>query len=164
MSAVVAVISDTGPLSYLHRLGRLDLLPTFWGRILISPAVVTEVNNGRRFGHDLPDVPRLGWIEIRSPPADALKGIVGLDAGETEAIALATTLTDAVVLLDDGPARQRATALGLRIMGTVGVLLLAKERGLVERVAPDLDRLSAFGFRLAAAVRIDALRRAGEME
>jgi predicted nucleic acid-binding protein len=164
MSATVVVISDTGPLSYLHRLRRLDLLPTLFGRILVPPAVVAELNAGHRLGYDLPDVAGLSWIEIRPPPADALRGIVGLDAGETEAVALATTLADVVVLLDDGPARQRATRLGLRITGTVGVLLLAKERSLIDRVAPELDRLSTFGFRLAVAVRDAALRRAGEME
>jgi hypothetical protein len=164
MSTAAVVISDTGPLSYLHRLGRLDLLPTLFGRILVPPAVVAELNVGHRLGYDLPDVAGLGWIEIQGPPAHALRGIDGLDAGETEAIALATTLSNAFVLLDDGPARLCATKLGLRITGTVGILLLAKERSLVDRVAPELDRLSTFGFRLAAVVRNAALRRAGEME
>lgn len=79
-------------------------------------------------------------------------------------VALATTLPDAVVLLDDGAARERATRLGLRITGTVGILLVAKERSLVDTLAPELDRLSTFGFRLAAPVRLAALRRAGELE
>jgi hypothetical protein len=164
MSPTAAVISDTGPLSYLHRLGRLELLRILFGQILVPPAVVAELNAGHRLGRDLPDVARLDWIEIRTPPAEALRGIDGLGAGETEAIALATTLIDAVVLLDDGAARERATRLGLRITGTVGILLVAKERSLVDKLAPELDRLSTFGFRLAAAVRIAALRRAGEME
>ena len=162
MSAA-AVISDTGPLSYLHRLGLLTLLPTLFGRILAPPAVVAELNAGHRLGRDLPDVAALDWIEIRTPSAEALRGIDGLGAGETEALALALALGDAIVLLDDGAARGHATRLGLRITGTVGLLLLAKERSLIVRLAPELDRLSTFGFRLADPVRVAALRRAGEL-
>jgi predicted nucleic acid-binding protein len=164
MTAAAVMISDTGPLSYLHRLGRLDLLQVLYGRILVPPSVVAELNAGHRLGRDLPDVATLDWIEIRTPPADALRGIDGLGAGETEVIALATTLKDAVVLLDDGAARERAARLCLRITGTVGILLIAKERSLVDRIAPELDRLLMFGFRLADPVRMAVLRRAGEME
>jgi len=47
MTAAAVVISDTGPLSYLHRLGRLDLLRVLYGRILVPPSVVAELNAGQ---------------------------------------------------------------------------------------------------------------------
>lgn len=67
MSVAVAVISDTGPLSYLHRLGRIELLRCLYGRIIVPPAVVTELGAGHRLGKDLPDVAALSWIEVRVP-------------------------------------------------------------------------------------------------
>jgi uncharacterized protein len=163
MTGVVPVISDTGPLSYLHKLGRLDLLRQLYGRILVPPAVVAELGVGHRLGKDLPDVAALAWIELRAPPADRLTEIEGLGAGETEGIALGRALAGALLLIDDAEARRVAVAFGLRVTGTVGVLIVAKERGFVDRIAPELDRLSTFGFRLAPPVRLAALRRAGEV-
>ncbi len=78
MTALLPVISDTGPLSYLHKLGRLDLLRELYGRILLPPAVVAELGVGHRLGKDLPDVAALAWIDLRAPPADSLEGIEGL--------------------------------------------------------------------------------------
>jgi hypothetical protein len=105
MTTFVPVISDTGPVSYLYRLGRLGLLRSLFGRVIVPPAVVAELNKGLRLGIDLPDIATLDWMEVRVPPAHALRGIDGLGAGETEAIALARTLPDALLLLDDGQAR-----------------------------------------------------------
>jgi predicted nucleic acid-binding protein len=164
MNALTAVISDTGPLSYLYRLGRLDLLPLFYGRVIVPPAVVAEINRGIRLGRSLPDVAALEWTDVRSPPAAFLLGVDGLGPGETEAIALGRALSNALLLMDDGLARQVASSFGLRVSGTVGVLLLAKQRALIERIAPELDRLATFGFRLAERVRREVLVRAGEAE
>mgnify|MGYP000925306766 CR=1 FL=1 len=164
MTALVPVISDTGPLSYLYRLGRLDLLRQLYGRILVPPAVVAELGVGHRLGKDLPDVAALEWMELRAPPADSLKEITGLGAGETEGIALGRALPGALLLIDDAEARRVAVGFGLRVTGTVGVLILAKDRRRIEQVAPELDRLSTFGFRLAPHVRAAALRRAAEAD
>jgi len=164
VSAKGAVISDTGPLSYLHRLGRIELLRTLYGRIIVPPAVVAELGAGHRLGKDLPDVAALSWIEVRVPAASSLAGLDSLGPGEAEGIALARTLPGALLILDDAEARRAAAAGGLRVTGTIGVLLVAKERGLVERIELELTRLRAFGFRLAEAVRLDVLRRAGELE
>ncbi|WP_437929261.1 DUF3368 domain-containing protein [Sorangium sp. So ce291] len=164
MTHPVAVISDTGPLSYLHRLGHLGILQQLYRQVLVPPAVVAELNAGLRLGRDLPDVTTLDWIELRSPPAHALQGIDGLGAGETEGIALSRSLAGSLVLLDDGYARKVAASLGLQLTGTVGVLLVAKERGLLGRVGPELERLQTFGFRLAAPVWRAVLERAGETD
>jgi uncharacterized protein len=160
----IAVISDTGPLSYLHRLQHLDILRQLYGRVLVPPAVVAELNRGLRLGKDLPDVTTLDWIDLRSPPAHALQGMDGLGAGEIEGIALARVMKGSLLILDDAQARRFAASLGLQLTGTVGVLLVAKERALLARVGPELDRLQAFGFRLAPAVRRTVLELAGEID
>lgn len=161
MSAAT-VISDTGPLSYMFRLGRLDVLRQLYDRVIAPPAVVAELNRGIRMRRALPDVATIDWIEMRAPPGALLLGMDALGPGETEVIALGRSSPGSLLLIDDGAARQVASSLGLKISGTVGVLLVARQRGLIDRVAPELDRLSTFGFRLAEDVRRKVLASAGE--
>ena len=87
-----------------------------------------------------------------------------LGAGEREAIALALEIDARRVLLDDGPARRLAIRLGLPVMGTGGVLVVAKQRGILPVVRPVLDELLATGFRLRWDVRARVLADAGEGE
>ena len=86
-----------------------------------------------------------------------------LGRGEAETIALGMKRPDALLVVDDRAARGAATAARLDVIGTVGVLLLAKERGLVETVGLVLDELTELGFRLSDRVRREALGRAGEV-
>jgi predicted nucleic acid-binding protein len=58
-------ICDTSPIQYLHQLGLLHLLPEFYSRIVVPPAVVDELDRGRAIGIDLPDVRALRWMKIR---------------------------------------------------------------------------------------------------
>jgi len=78
-------------------------------------------------------------------------------------IALAGSLEDPLLILDDLAARRHAKLLGLRITGTLGVLLKAKKSKILESVSPALDRIENAGFRLAANTRRDFLEMAGEM-
>ena len=86
-----------------------------------------------------------------------------LGDGEKEVLALGRELSDALLLLDDRDARRHAHALELEISGTLGVLLLAKERGILDAVRPVLDRLQALRFRLDARTRQSVLELAGEV-
>ena len=62
------VFANTTPLQYLHRLGRLDWLREFYGRIVVPVAVATELEAGRRLGARVPELPVFPWIEIRRAP------------------------------------------------------------------------------------------------
>lgn len=86
-----------------------------------------------------------------------------LDPGEATTLAAAAPLgAGCLVLLDDPPARQRARALGLRIAGTAGVLLIAKQRGLIPAVRPLIEALMNADFRLSAEVVATVLEDADE--
>ena len=87
-----------------------------------------------------------------------------LDMGESAAIALAMELGDALVILDDKKARRIGRQMGLRVVGTLGVLLRAKQSGAVPAVGPVLAALQQRGFRLTPALYQEALRLAGESE
>jgi uncharacterized protein len=148
-------VVDASALIVLEKIGQLELLPALYAPVLAPPVVVQE------FGTAPP------WLIVVAPTAlspleaDVLRPVAG--RGEAEAIALARERSVAVVL-DDRQARGVARRLGVPLLGTVGVLLRAKRAALVPAVAPLLEALDAAGFRLGPAVRVEALRLAGEAE
>jgi predicted nucleic acid-binding protein len=88
--------------------------------------------------------------------------VTNIGSGETEVLMLALESREAVVALDDAPARRVAETLGLRLTGTLGLLLDAKRAGLIPTVGPLLDQLQALRFRVAPDTRIAVLKLAGE--
>ena len=156
-------ICDTSPLQYLHQLGVLHILPTLTERVIVPPAVVDELAAGRSLGLDLPNLAKLSWVAVRDPvSAAALPLVAELGPGEAEVLMLALELPDTVVILDDGLARRVAHTLNLRLTGTLGLLIDAKQSGLIPRLEPFLDRLDALRFRVAKHTRDAVLRLAGE--
>ena len=75
---------------------------------------------------------------------------------------LAMELSDAVVIMDDALARKNAEFLGIRVTGTLGLLLDAKRAGLIDELLPILAQLQALNFRLAPHTREAVLKMAGE--
>jgi len=156
-------ISNTSPLLYLHRIGALDWLPRLFDRVLVPGAVVEELEAGQRRGYDAPGARCLEWAQVVEPrctPSEWLASDLG--AGELAVLALALENPTYTVLLDDALARRTAHAAGLTVMGTLGILLEAKSRGLIPSVAPWLDRLESAGMWLSLSLRQRILRLAGE--
>lgn len=157
------IICNTSPLQYLHQLGLLDVVSAIVGQLTIPPAVVAEIEHGKARGVDLPDLHKLDWVLIRTPQSrTSVPLVTDLGPGETEVLMLALEAPEAIVVLDDALARQLAEALGLRLTGTLGLLLDAKQAGLVPALAPLLDQLQALRFRLAPQTRTAVLKLAGE--
>lgn len=157
------VICNTSPLQYLHQLRLLTIIPSLVGTVLIPPAVDAELAAGRRLGLDLPIPADLEWISIREPSRSSARPVpAGLGDGETEVLALAVESGDAVVILDDLLARRAAHGLGLRLTGTLGLLLDAKRAGHIERIEPVLDTLQRLRFRLSPQTRSTVLKLASE--
>ena len=158
------VICNTSPLQYLHQLGRLELLPLLAGRVVVPPAVIDELAVGKANGVAVPEPLTLDWITVRQPNSIAVLPLaVDLGSGEAAVLALALETPDAVVIIDDALARRRAELLGIRLTGTLGILLDAKRAGLVDAVAPLLDGLQQLRFRLSSSTRADVLKLAGEI-
>ncbi|MEK7414236.1 MAG: DUF3368 domain-containing protein [Planctomycetota bacterium] len=154
------VIADTSPLLYLHRAHILHLLPSLYGHILVPPAVVAEIEAGQRGGFDIPHLPSLAWVEVRQPRS-VLPEHPKLHPGEREAIALALE-TGLRVLIDDQAGRVYLHERHHPFVGTLGVVVEAKRRGLIDRVAPYLDVIIEHGFWVDDAVRRRVLVLAGE--
>lgn len=85
---------------------------------------------------------------------DEIKVITGLGPGEAQVLALALEEPGSLVILDDGFARAEARARHIRLTGTAGVLLKAKQEGYIPAIAPLLDRLRQFGFRLSTTTNL----------
>lgn len=145
------VVADSTCLIGLERIARLDLLPVLFDPVLIPPVVERE------FGHPL------GWLGVEAPANRALVTSLRIlvDDGEAEAIALAYE-RECRIILDDRHARSVARSMGMPIIGTAGVLIKAKQRGVISSLRPLLDELSEKGFRLSRDLREQALRLAGE--
>lgn len=157
------VVSNSSPVQYLYQADALDLLPSLFGQICVPEAVVAELAEGRRQGVSLPVLEDLSWLQVRMVRDRTLLPLVThLGDGEKEVLALGLELSDALLLLDDRDARRHARSLELELSGTLGVLLLAKERGLLDAVQPVLDRLQALQFRLDARTRQVVLKLASE--
>lgn len=161
MTSVRIVVADAGPLIALGRLDALYLLPALFDEILVTVTVLAECSarpgfiDAQRIGLAV----QAGWLK---PCADQYEGQGGrLDPGEASAIAHALEI-DAGLLLDDRAAVVYARALGLRVIGTLGLLVLAKRRGLIDCVAPLISQLQAGGHYLGANAVQAALRAANE--
>ena len=158
------VICNTSPIQYLYQADVLELLPALTGQVYIPEAVVAELEEGQRRNVLLPALEDLSWLVVR-PVRDRtlLPLVTHLGDGEKEVLALGLETQDPLLLLDDRDARRYARTLGLEITGTLGLLLRAKERGILNAVQPVLDRLQSLRFRLDVRTRQMVLKRAGEM-
>jgi uncharacterized protein len=158
------VVSNTSPLQYLHQLSLLELLPRLVGGVLVPPAVLEELEAGRRLGINVPDLSACPWVEVRRPAAKRIAVFpYDLGAGESESLHLALEMPNSVVLLDDGLARRTAEMLKLRFTGTLGILLDAKRVGMIPRLSPFVVQLEELGFRLSARTKEAVLRLAKEL-
>ena len=159
------VVSNTTPIVKLAAVGHLDLLQQLYGALLIPPAVYHEIVV---VGAGLPgalEVQTLPWFQQRPvTPSGLLTRLqLELDAGEAEAVALADEIKADLTLLDERRARRIASQLGLSHVGVLGMLIEAKQRGLIAAVRPVLDDLIAIaGFWVARPLCDQILRAAGE--
>ncbi|MCI0475160.1 MAG: DUF3368 domain-containing protein [Anaerolineales bacterium] len=154
------VVSNTGPLIALAQIDQFDLLRRLFGDILIPPAVRAEIQDET----SATALTAAAWITIQ-PVRNILAAQLlqeELNAGESEAILLTQETGAALILLDDRAAARKARALGLRVMGTLGVLLLGKRANHLSALKPLLDELRERDFRMSAALYAQVLRDAGE--
>lgn len=161
----MTVVSNTTPLIGLAIINRFDLLHQIFGQIYISQAVYDEaVVYGYEKGGAKREIIAAEWITV-VPVKDKLAVEVlldELDLGEAETIVLAREVAAQWVLMDEKKGRRKLDELGLDKIGTVGVLLRAKELGLLSVIEPELEQLRWQGFRINQNFFRASLRQAGE--
>ncbi len=150
-------VCNTGPLIALAKLNRLSLLQNVEGeRILIPPMIQKEL-----WGKIGPEAPLIeaalnSFIQV-VPPGQTRQHVematADLDDGERDVITLGTSLqAEVVVLMDDQAGRRVAQELSLPVLGTAGLLLLAKQKGFVTEVVPLLEAVRHQGYWLSDAL------------
>ncbi|MFO1431351.1 MAG: DUF3368 domain-containing protein [Candidatus Competibacteraceae bacterium] len=124
------VFSNTTPLIALSSIDRLELLQRLFDRVHIVTEVVEECLAGGPIA--VPDLRRLDWIEIVESTAIIDPSILlELDKGEKHTLDMARKLKADWVVIDEKIGRNMAEYLGLRVIGTLGILLKAKQQGLI---------------------------------
>ncbi|WP_129677156.1 DUF3368 domain-containing protein [Candidatus Chloroploca sp. Khr17] len=157
------VISNTTPLIALAYIGRLDLLPQMFRSIWIPQAVYDEVlHKPQAPGTD--ELATASWLQL-VPIQDRLAVSLlrdQLGAGESEAIVLAREQNAALLLMDEQRGQRRAIHNGLNVVGTQGILIQAKRRGLLGPLRPVLDQLQRLPFHMSEQLYSEVLRQVGE--
>jgi predicted nucleic acid-binding protein len=142
-------VVNASPLILLARIGREDLLRTLPKQVALPQAVAIEINAG------LPDDPARrvlarGEFQIVDTPTPAAELLAwDLGAGETAVLSLAASESGWTAILDDAAARKCARSFSLEIKGTLAVVILAKQRGLITSAADLIRMLQSVGYRIA---------------
>ena len=150
------VVSDSSPLIALSSVDRLDLMQLLFDTVIIPVAVRDEVvGTAAKIAGELPSFIRVEPVAAELP-VRFLK--LTLHAGESEAIALALERGIQGTILDDKQAREIAAELGLKVIGTLGLLILAKRKGFITAVRPIMAQIiDRMNFRIAPSVLNRAL-------
>ncbi len=160
------VVSNTGPLIGLAKVNQLSLLKSMYREVLIPPMVHKELMGKVGMESDQIDSALQDFINVKElktlEPATE-SALADLDEGEKQAIALAATVKkDVLLLLDDRAGREAAKKLNVPTTGLIGILLLAKEKGLIKNVKSLLDEIRNHGYWLSDEVIEVARKLAGE--
>lgn len=146
--------SNTSPLILLDKANHLWVLGKLFKKVVIPEAVNKEWL--RPGGYIVPD-----WLQVIPVPKEtsvlAKQLYQKVDAGEAEAIALSSALKTDLLILDDLNGRRQAKDLGLPVVGTIGILTKAKQRGIIQKLAPVLDLLREHRFYIDDELRQSAL-------
>lgn len=157
------VIADTSPLIGLSRIGRLALLPKLSQKIIVPPAVISEISAAGISSPGASDLIRQPWITVGLPDVTRLPDFLPLlGRGEAEALVIAQATPNSTLLLDDLRARKVARKLSIQVVGTVGLLSIAKTKGLINKIKPELDELLANQIFIHRKLIDAALSEAGE--
>ena len=154
------VVADTSPLNYLVQIDCDFILPILYKRVLIPEAVLRELSN--------PKVPVIvakwilqhpEWLEVKTSSSPPDSGLAALDPGEREAILLAEEEDADLLLIDEHLGRREARRRGLLTTGTLGVLLAAGKRGLLDAESSFQRLIHETSFRSSKELEKDFLSR-----
>jgi predicted nucleic acid-binding protein len=134
------VIADTSCFILLDKIDELGILQKVFGTVSTTEDIAAE------FRKNLPD-----WVHVKSVTNKKYQALLQLevDSGEASAIALAIELDRALLILDDNKARKLATKLNLIYTGTLGIILKAKQAGIIPQIRPILEKVQRTNFRFS---------------
>jgi len=147
------IVSDTSCLILLQKIHQLNLLKDLFGKIIITQEVQNEFNGTLPDFFAIQDARDVNYVRILE---------TFLDKGEASVIALALEFDDCLLIIDELKGRKEAKSMGIKITGTLGVLLLAKEKKLIDRIKPLIDQIKNTNFRINKQLINKVFKMAGE--
>lgn len=148
----MVVISDTTAITNLIQIGLLDVIQKLYQNIIIPKAVYDELAS---FSNQKYLLEKISWITVSEVQNKemAKELMLSLDIGEAESIVLAIENKSDFLIIDELKGRAVAKSFGIQVIGTLGILVLAKERKIIRRVKPFMDQLKdKVGFRISEKV------------
>ena len=157
-------VVNTSPLVFLGNLGRLELLRHEGREVYIPRAVAEEIAEKPDAAAQAVQAACATWMQVRNVTDQTAVTLVqaSLHKGEAEAIVLATELHAERLVMDDQDARRFADRCGLTAIGTLGILLAAKQRGGIASLRAEINALASLGFRANPRLVTAVLQGAGE--
>lgn len=148
-----AIIADTSCLIIYHKIDQLRVLHALFSDLIVTDEVANE------FG-ELPD-----WITVRevTDKGQYLKLAEELGKEEASSIALAMEFEESLLIIDERKGRKKAELLGIETIGSLGVLIKAKEKGVIREVREILELINQTDFRISPSVREAVLMQSGEI-
>ena len=159
------VVSDTTPLIGLASIGRLNLLQELFDEVYIPQAVFDEtVTSGRAESKAKQEVSKANWIHIVEVKDRLAVNVLldEMDLGEVETIVLASEMNADWVLMDEKKGRRKLSQLDIPKIGTLGILLKAKQLDLIPLLKPEIEELQKSGFSISPLVIDEILKMANE--
>jgi predicted nucleic acid-binding protein len=156
------VISDTSVISNLIQIGQVQLLHQLYNQIIIPPTVYEELS---AIGSQKIFVDKQTWISIVAPPENEVLLLLDyLDKGEAEAIILYKAIKADLLLIGELKGRNIARNMGIKLVGIVGILIMANENALITSVKDLLDDLiNKANFRVGIKLYNEALEKVNEL-
>lgn len=142
------IIADASCLIVLQNIQELSLLQKLFDEVFITEEVKKE------YGIDLPK-----WIKVKEVQNKIQQNALNLilDVGEASSIALSLETGNSLLIIDEKKGRRIAQELGLKIIGTLGIILRARERGLVDSIENLLEKLENADFRISQSLKAKIL-------
>ena len=156
------IVLNASPLILLCNSELSFVLPALFPEIVVPEAVWQEIVNGSQLDQAAQMLPELAWLkqEPVTPVPDVVRWDLG--SGETEVLSFAIQHNSYTPVLDDMQAKRCARSLGLQTMGTGTILILAKERGLIDSVEQSLRKLQDAGLWISESIIQLLKHKAGE--
>lgn len=154
------VLANMTPLIALANIDRLELLHNLYGTIIVPQTVMDEIIREPARQR----VQNSSWIRVEAIQDLSQRDYfrARLHAGEVDVMILAREQKADLVIMDDDAAKKTAKFLGLKVTGTLGVLLKAKREGYLEKVEPVINELIRDGLFISDTIKEYVMTEAGE--
>ena len=150
---------NTSPLIFLTKGNYLSLLQVLSEKIIVPEIVATEIKAYGESDVTAQALAKTDWLLVtKTPPIPNLIQSWDLGAGESAVLSWGYFHSNSEVILDDLMARRCANALNISVRGTLGIVLLAKQRGAIPYARPILANLKQSGMYLSESVMNEALK------